>query len=75
MNSDIAKKIDYISEQDMLCDVCIYRSEGCTGEVRGGPNGPIYPPCADDDTDRYVDTSLLEKVYAEVMEDDIDEND
>lgn len=29
-----------------LCKYCEYSSD-CSGGVKGGPNGPIYPPCAD----------------------------
>lgn len=31
---------------DELCKYCSY-SPDCDGGVRGGPSGPIYPPCAD----------------------------
>lgn len=37
--------IDSLDGED-LCKYCSYSSD-CDGGVIGGPNGPIYPPCAD----------------------------
>lgn len=31
---------------DELCKYCKYNDE-CEGDVRGGSDGPIYPPCFD----------------------------
>ena len=30
---------------DELCKYCAYSSD-CNGGVKGGPNGPIFPPCS-----------------------------
>lgn len=50
---------------DALCAVCSYSVMGCTGGVRGGPNGPIYPPCADSDADEIVDMDAARETYDE----------
>lgn len=43
-----------------LCKYCKYSSE-CSGGVRGGPDDPIYPPCADGlDEDDFDLESYLE---------------
>lgn len=36
--------------------------------MTGGPNGPIYPPCCDNDPESYVDEDYLREVYEEIME-------
>lgn len=42
------------------CNNCPYAEIGCSGGVKGGPHGPIYPPCADakddDEIKIYYDT-------------------
>ena len=67
--------IDYMLQKifdcERQCDVCIYRSEDCDGGVRGGPSGPIYPPCADKDFGLWVDEDLIEEVYNELLEEEI----
>lgn len=42
---DVRKIIDSLDGDD-LCQYCQFRND-CYGGVSGGPNGPIYPPCAD----------------------------
>ncbi len=55
----IAVYIDRIS--DSLCGVCMYENN-CSRGVSGGPNGPIYPPCADgDDPSYYIDEDALQE--------------
>lgn len=62
---------NYIEQREHLCDICRYRSYDCDGGVRGGPRGPIYPPCADGDLGSWVDEDLIEEVYKELLEEDI----
>lgn len=38
--------IDVLLEYENACNVCRF-NDVCKGGVRGGPNGPIYPPCCD----------------------------
>ena len=57
-------------EAERQCDACMYQSDGCGGGVRGGPNGPIYPPCAEHDPEAYMDEDLLEEVYNEIIEEE-----
>lgn len=51
------EQLEYINslDGDELCAICPYEVEGCTGGVRGGPNGPIFPPCADQSAEELVD--------------------
>ena len=70
MNKDIM--LQKIIDKDRLCDVCRYNMiYNCHGGVRGGPNGPIYPPCADGDLERFVDENLIEDVYEELVEEEM----
>lgn len=62
---DMAEKV---WEAERQCDACTYQSDGCGGGVHGGPNGPIYPPCAERDPEDYMDIDLLEEVYNEIIE-------
>lgn len=57
--------LDNLYEQSRLCEVCPYAAEGCTGGVRGGPNGPIFPPCADGDYECFIDIVALEELMLE----------
>lgn len=43
------------------CLYCRYNDD-CSGEVRGGPNGPIYPPCADGDPECLDEYAVLEVI-------------
>ncbi len=53
---------------DDYCKYCKYDSN-CNHGVTGGPNGPIYPPCADSDIEKLLDTeSLLEDLENEETE-------
>ena len=40
------RAIDILLEHENICNVCMY-NDVCKGGVRGGPDGPIYPPCCD----------------------------
>lgn len=44
-----------------VCKVCRY-ADDCDGGVRGGPNGPIYPPCADAGDDCF-DAGLCKRYF------------
>lgn len=68
MEEEPLEMIKVVIDNDRLCDVCKYSSAGCGGGVHGGPNGPIYPPCADSDPQSYVDEDRLENVYNEIVE-------
>lgn len=63
--------LQIIFDHERHCDICHYRLEGCNGGVSGGPNGPIYPPCADKDIDLWVDEDLVEEVYNEILEEEM----
>lgn len=62
--------LDKILHDDLCCQICIYRSDCSGGGVHGGPNGPIYPPCADKDFDLWVDEDLIEEVYRDYFEEE-----
>lgn len=63
--------IQKIIDCDRLCDICRYRHKGCDGGVRGGPSGPIYPPCADWDISDLIEEDLVEELYQELIEEEI----
>ena len=56
--------LDKILQEELYCKVCQYQWD-CRGGVSGGPDGPIYPPCADKSYDLWVDDDLIEEVYQE----------
>lgn len=66
----LKKAADVVIEHERACDCCTYKDNGCDGSggVRGGPNGPIYPPCCDHDPLSYMDQDLIAEVYDEIME-------
>lgn len=43
---------------DELCKYCRH-DDVCSHGVSGGPNGPIFPPCADGDLDMWLDENVL----------------
>lgn len=48
-------------DKGLLCNYCRYGLEGCEGGIKGGQNGPIYPPCADGlDTDDFDINAYLD---------------
>lgn len=60
------EQIDFLLEKrDELCSACVYNADCKGGGVRGGPNGPIYPPCADGDD--CIDDEHLFEVCVEIM--------
>lgn len=62
----IAEKVEAMKLDD-LCTVCRYRSDCSGGGVRGGPNGPRYPWCADHDLEDFVDEELLDEAYEDFL--------
>lgn len=57
MNHDRLTMIaSIVVDADEQCKVCRY-SDGCIG-IHGGPNGPIFPPCADKED--WIDEQKLE---------------
>lgn len=50
---------------DEWCQYCVY-SDDCSGGVRGGPNGPIYPSCSDGEPEMCLDEeAVLEAIENE----------
>lgn len=70
---DLNKKVEVIMDHERVCDCCIHNGD-CSGGIHGGPNGPIYPPCAECDPLVYMDTDLIAEVYDEIMEEQVDEH-
>lgn len=68
MGEEYTKMLRVVIENDRQCDVCRCYSWGCGGGIYGGPNGPVYPPCADGDPQKFVDEDRLEDVYNEIIE-------
>lgn len=58
--SDLGEIIENL-DGDELCKYCEYNGD-CPHGVTGGPNGPIYPPCADglDEDDFDLETYLAD---------------
>ena len=54
--------LDKLSEEGRLCNVCYYAYDGCNGGVKGGPNGPIFPPCTESDYEIFIDIAALEEL-------------
>ena len=59
--------LNKLADEERLCEVCLYVTEGCTGGVHGGPNGPIFPACTEKDYEYLVDLDALERL----MEDEL----
>lgn len=53
-NEKIQKWIEEHDEED-YCNYCKWNGECGRSGVRGGPNGLIYPPCADEDINELLD--------------------
>ena len=53
---------DKLCEEGRLCNVCYYAYDGCTGGVKGGPNGPIFPACTESDYEIFIDIATLEEL-------------
>lgn len=50
---------------DEWCQYCKF-SDDCNGGVRGGPSGPIFPPCADGELEMcLVENEILEAIESE----------
>jgi len=69
MGEDFNKMVEVVFDHERQCDVCKYQHDGCGG-LTAGPNGPIYPPCADLEPEHYVDEDYLREVYDEIMEEE-----
>lgn len=67
MGDDFKMMVEAVIDHDRLCDACKYQHDGCNGGVSGGPNGPVYPPCADLEPESYVDDDYLREVYEEIV--------
>lgn len=65
---DLNKMVEVILDYERACDACTYKYDGCSGGISGGPNGPIYPPCAEHDPTQYLDEDLIVEVYDQIME-------
>ena len=57
--------LDKLADEGRLCNVCHCAYDGCVGGVRGGPNGPIYPPCTESDYENFIDLAALEELMLE----------
>lgn len=57
------EKLNYLIENELVCNACPYQAEGCDGGVRGGSNGPIFPPCADGDYEALLDYDSIEEAF------------
>ena len=50
---------------DEWCQYCRF-SDDCDVGVRGGPNGPIFPPCADGEAEMCLyENAILEAIESE----------
>ncbi len=67
--ADFNEMFQVVEAHERQCEVCKLYGD-CSGGVRGGPDGPIYPVCSDCDPINYVDKVALEDVYNEIMEED-----
>lgn len=59
----------YEKHNDNLCEICSIRIYGCNG-LSLGPNGPMYPPCADVNVDHYVDFEKLDDECLQIILDE-----
>lgn len=76
-NGDFSKSYDGWLQTlggDEACSVCRYQSYGCTGGVHGGPNGPIFPPCADTSIAELSDEDTLLNAYHQTFCDNCTSN-
>ena len=60
------EQMDFLlNRRDEPCSVCKYNHDCNNGGVRGGSNGPIYPPCAD--KREIIDDDKLSEACVEIM--------
>lgn len=59
-------------EGEECCNYCRYCGE-CNG-LTLGPNGPIYPPCADPSENDYLDYKAFKRDYLEKFKEEINMN-
>lgn len=64
------EKAGVLADNERLCDACRYEMDCGRIAVRGGPNGPIYSPCTDGDFEYFLDEDEVDRVYAEIMEEE-----
>lgn len=57
-------------EGDELCAICPHLIQECTGGVRGGPSGPIYPPCVDQSAEELVEYDAAIEAFHQSFCDD-----
>lgn len=69
MDEDFERMLNVVADHERLCDACRYQHGYCAGFAMG-PNGPLYPPCADKNPENYVDEDLLQEIYREITEDE-----
>lgn len=65
--------LDIVFEQyDEYCNVCVIRTR-CSG-TSSGPNGPIFPPCADGFGSKLIDKEALYNEVEEILMEKEEEN-
>ena len=57
---------------DNLCSICQYSTMGCTGGIHGGPNVPIYPPCADQSAEELAEYDAAIEAFHQSFCDECD---
>ncbi len=68
MKKDLDTMMEKITQYDRQCDVCKFAA-GCSGFIPG-PNGPIYPPCAEGEPENWIDEQSLQTIYEEIAEEE-----
>ena len=66
--ADFDTMMNAADAEEVTCDICRYFDECGGNAVSGGPNGPIYAPCTDNDPRLWVDEGFLEEWYRQHME-------
>jgi len=61
----LQKFLEEKEKADEVCKFCLYDIDCNHRAVSGGPNGPIYAPCADGEPERYIDVDALQEAYDE----------
>lgn len=67
MPEHLQKFFEQKIDENNVCQYCIYELDCNHCAVSGGPNGPIYAPCCDDDPETYIDMNALQEAYDEEM--------
>ncbi len=66
------EQLDRIEKENMLCDICGYNSYCGGSGVRSGPDGPVYPPCADKGVDSFVNEDDIFAKCVEIIMEELD---